>query len=102
LNRVDTLASKKEFAMELIAAVLIAGPLGYFVAPSKRALIAYLVVWAVIFPIQTAIVGIFDDFDVLYFVFNALILGLGLGLNRYGSVLRERRRAKLTDATAAA
>jgi hypothetical protein len=86
--------------MELIAAVLIAGPLGYFFSPRKRALVAYLVVWAVIFPIQSAVVGITDDFDVLYFVFNALILCLGLGLNRYGSVLAERRRAKLASATA--
>jgi hypothetical protein len=88
--------------MELIAAVLIAGPLGYFVAPRQRALIAYLVVWAVIFPIQSIVVGIFDDFDVLYFVFNALILCLGLGLNRYGSVLAERRRTKPASAPASA
>jgi peptidoglycan/LPS O-acetylase OafA/YrhL len=80
--------------MELIAAVFIAGPLGYLVSPRKRALALYLVVWAVIFPIQTGIVGIYSDFDPLYFVVNALILCLGLGLNRYGSVLRERKRAR--------
>ena len=81
--------------MELIAAVFIAGPVGYFVPPRNRALAIYLAVWAVVFPIQSAIVGVFDDFDVLYFVFNALILALGIGLNRYGSVLRERRRPEL-------
>jgi hypothetical protein len=88
--------------MELIAAVLIAGPLGYFVAPPKRARIAYLAIWAVIFPIQTGIVGIYSDFDILYFVVNAVILCLGLGLNHYGSVLAERRRGKLEGAAASA
>ena len=88
--------------MELIAAVLTAGPLGYFVSPLKRARAIYLVLWAVIFPIQSLVVGLEDDFDVLYFVFNALILGLGLALNRLGSVLRERRRAKVSGAAASA
>jgi hypothetical protein len=44
--------------MELIAAVFIAAPLGYFLPGRTRArgLAVYLVVWAVIFPIQTAVV----------------------------------------------
>jgi peptidoglycan/LPS O-acetylase OafA/YrhL len=81
--------------MELIAAVLIAGPLGYFLPTRSRArgLAVYLVVWAVIFPIQTAVVHAEnpDDIEPLYFVFNALILGLGIGLNTLGARLRERR-----------
>jgi peptidoglycan/LPS O-acetylase OafA/YrhL len=85
--------------MELIAAVCIAGPLGYFVSPRRRALIAYLGLWVVVFPIQSAIV-LSDDFDPLYFVVNALILALGIGLNRAGSVLRERRRVKQADLSA--
>ena len=40
--------------MELIAAVLIAGPLGYF---ARSGLLIYLVVWAVIFPVQTVVVS---------------------------------------------
>jgi hypothetical protein len=81
--------------MELIAAVLIAGPLGYFLPTRSRArgLAVYLVVWAVIFPIQTAVVHAEnpDDIEPLYFVFNALILCLGVGLNTLGARLRERR-----------
>jgi peptidoglycan/LPS O-acetylase OafA/YrhL len=81
--------------MELIAAVLIAGPLGYFLPTRSRArgVAVYLVVWAVIFPIQTAVVHAEnpDDIEPLYFVFNALILGLGIGLNTLGARLRERR-----------
>jgi hypothetical protein len=81
--------------MELIAAVLIAGPLGYFLPTRSRArgVAVYLVVWAVIFPIQTAVVHAEnpDDIEPLYFVFNALILCLGVGLNTLGARLRERR-----------
>jgi hypothetical protein len=81
--------------MELIAAVLIAGPLGYFAGTRSRlrGLAAYLVLWAVIFPIQTAVVHAAnpDDIEPLYFVFNALILCGGIGLNTLGARLRERR-----------
>lgn len=77
--------------MELAAAVLIAGPLGYFVR--TRALAIYLVVWAVIFPIQTLVVhsANADDISAVYFVLNGAILGLGIGLNRLGATLRRRR-----------
>lgn len=78
--------------MELIAAILLAGPLGYFV---KRGLLAYLVIWAVIFPIQTVVVFADTDpagNDALYWVFNAVILAFGVGLNRLGHRLRVARR----------
>jgi hypothetical protein len=39
--------------MELIAAILVAGPLGYFIQSRRRSLMAYLGVWTVVFPIQT-------------------------------------------------
>jgi hypothetical protein len=81
--------------MELIAAVLIAGPLGYFLPTRSRArgLAVYLGVWAVIFPIQTAVVHAVspDDIEPLYFVFNAAILCAGIGLNTLGARVRERR-----------
>ena len=79
--------------MELIAAVLIAGPLGYFVRTRTRSLTVYLVIWAVIFPIQTVVVHAenADDIEPLYFIFNALILCAGIGLNTLGARLRERR-----------
>jgi hypothetical protein len=81
--------------MELIAAVLVAGPLGYLVRGRRRALIAYLGVWVVVFPIQTVVVfsenG--DDNSVLYWVFNALILTVGICLNTLGAHLRARTRA---------
>jgi hypothetical protein len=85
--------------MELIAAILLAGPLGYLVRDSRRALIAYLAVWAAIFPFQTYVVMYADSdpgastFDnALYWVFNAMILAAGIGLNRYAARLAARRR----------
>jgi hypothetical protein len=78
--------------MELIAAVLIAGTLGYFIRPSKRALFAYLGVWAVIFPIQSIVVVPKETSDPTYWIFNALILGVGIGLNRLGARFADRRR----------
>jgi hypothetical protein len=87
--------------MELIAAVLIAGPLGYVAQTRTRArgLAIYLVVWAAIFPIQTIVVHAenANDIEPMYFVINALILAGGIGLNRLGSALRKRRDAKLPD-----
>ncbi len=80
--------------MELIAAVLIAGPLGYLITKRRTALISYLAVWAVIFPIQTVVVfnaGNGDNDDPLYWIFNALILAGGVGLNTLGARLRQRR-----------
>jgi hypothetical protein len=81
--------------MELILAVLVAGPAGYFTQTRRRGLTTYLALWAIVFPIQTVIVFSASDggSDVLYWVFNALILCAGIGLNRLGSVLGERRRA---------
>jgi hypothetical protein len=82
--------------MELIAAVLVAGPLGYFVQTRTRVrgIATYLVLWAVIFPIQTAVVHAenADDIEPMYFIVNALILAGGIGLNTLGARLRERRR----------
>ncbi len=86
--------------MELIAAVLLAGPLGYLL---RRGLLAYLIVWAVILPVQTIVV--FADRassgdDWLYWVFNALILAFGVGLNRLGARLAARRRAHVAPGLA--
>jgi hypothetical protein len=87
--------------MELIAAILLAGPLGYFAPTRRQALVRYLVAWAVIFPIQTVVVWTDTDpsgNDWLYFVFNAVILALGIGLNRLGHGLRRRRATALGSA----
>ncbi len=82
--------------MELIAAILIAGPLGYFVRTRSRmrGLAVYLGVWAVIFPIQTVVVHAEnpDDIVAAYFVINAVILAGGIALNTFGARLRERRQ----------
>ena len=82
--------------MELILAILAAGPAGYLTESRKRGLVVYLALWAIVFPIQTVVAyAISDDgSDALYWVSNALILCLGVGLNLLGSVLGERRRAK--------
>jgi hypothetical protein len=90
-------------AMELILALLGAGPIGFFSPTRRRALTAYLCLWAVVFPIQTIVVfsesG--DDDNALYWIFNALILCLGIALNRGGALLAERRRSKLDPARTA-
>ena len=77
--------------MELIAAILVAGPLGYF--GDRRGLALYLGLWTIIFPIQTIVVHAenADDIVASYFVINALILVVGIGLNRLGARLRRRR-----------
>lgn len=78
--------------MELIAAVLLAGPLGYFCRTRRKGLGLYLLAWAVIFPIQTIIVlGEDPDEPISYFVVNAVILAGGVGLNTFGVRLRARR-----------
>ena len=85
--------------MELIAAILIAGPLGYFCRTPKQGRAFYLLVWATIFPVQTIVVFSMSDDgnDALYWIFNVLILGLGLGLNALGRRLRERRARTATS-----
>jgi hypothetical protein len=50
------------------------------------------VIWAVIFPIQTIVVFGNGDNDPLYWIFNGVILAAGIGLNRLGGILRDRRR----------
>jgi hypothetical protein len=89
--------------MELIFTILIAGSAGYFTDARKRGLAIYLALWAIVLPIQTVVVYSESDEggDVLYWVFNALILCLGIGLNRLGSVVGERRRARWALAEAA-
>jgi hypothetical protein len=82
--------------MELITAILLAGPLGY-VAPTRRAgLILYLVVWAVVLPIQTIVVHREnpDDINWQYPLVNAAILAGGVALNRLGASVRARRRSR--------
>ena len=78
--------------MELIGAVLIAGPVGYLVRPPARALLVYLAIWAVVFPVQTIVVHSENPADIepLYFIVNALILCLGVGLCALGARLRRR------------
>jgi hypothetical protein len=86
--------------MELIAAVFIAGPLGYFARSSRSGLVLYLIAWAIIFPIQTVVVFGAGDGDILYWVFNALILAAGIALNRLGRRRREARDLRSVRAPA--
>ena len=89
--------------MELILAIAGAGPVGFLTKTRKQGLVAYLALWAIVFPIQTFVVHSenANDISILYVVVNTLILCLGIGLNRLGSVLRERRRAGRAEAGAA-
>jgi hypothetical protein len=88
--------------MELILAVLGAGPIGYFTSTRRKGLLVYLAAWTVVFPIQTIVVTSESgsDWNVFYFLVNAVILCGGIGLNRLGSLLRERRHAKKADLAA--
>ena len=83
--------------MELIAAIVLAGPLG-FLAPTRRwGLGLYLLAWALILPVQTREVAkAGTEIDWQYAVVNAAILGLGVALNALGVRLRTRRRAGRT------
>lgn len=78
--------------MELILAILGAGPIGYFTPTRGGGLRLYLLVWALVFPIQTVVVHSNGDLDWTYFVFNVPILAAGVGLNLAGSAVAERRR----------
>ena len=81
--------------MELIAAILLAGPLGYFTHHGLR---YYLIAWAVIFPFQTVVVFGEGDGAWSYWVINAVILALGIGLNRLGHRLHVKRSGAGPDA----
>jgi hypothetical protein len=89
----DGIGVRKGPQMELILAIVVAGPTGYLIKTRRLALGVYLALWAIVFPIQSVIVGFDDDFDPFYLVVNAVILCVGIGLNRAGSALGERRRA---------
>ena len=82
--------------MELIAAVLLAGPIGYLARTRREGALLYLGLWAIVFPIQTVVVfSLSDDGnDFLYWVVNAVIVAAGMGLNSLGARLRQRRVAQ--------
>lgn len=77
--------------MELILAILVAGPLGWFSRDRRRALIVYLALAAAVFPIQCAVVSRNGDLDAAYWPVNVVILGGGIALNRLAARLRTRR-----------
>jgi hypothetical protein len=80
--------------MELIVAILVAGPLGYLTTRPRTGVTVYLAIWAVVLPLQTVVVHSenANDLNWQYVVVQALVLALGLGLNRLGTALRHRRR----------
>ena len=82
--------------MELIAAILLAGPLGYLTPNRRRGLVLYLLVWAVILPIQTVAVHNTDPDDInwQYPIVNAAILAAGVALNQLGAAVQARRRSQ--------
>jgi hypothetical protein len=83
--------TRKEFSMELILAIVAAGPIGWFAPSLATARRRYLLLWAAVFPLQTVVVALTDDLDPLYFVLNVAILILGLTANTFGHHLARRR-----------
>lgn len=80
--------------MELVLAVLVAGPIGYLTRNRRLALVRYLIAWAVVFPVQTIVVHQSGDLEPLYFAFNVPILAAGIALNRLGGKLAANRSAR--------
>jgi hypothetical protein len=80
--------------MELILAILLAGPTGFLVRKYRHGLAVYLAAWAIVLPIQTIVVYSQDDGGWLYWLFNVAILAAGVGLNRLGWALGGRRRTR--------
>jgi hypothetical protein len=82
--------------MELIAAIVLAGPLGYLAPNRRQGLILYLAVWAVLLPIQTIVVHSenADDINWQYPLVNAVILAGGVALNQLAAAARARRRSR--------
>jgi hypothetical protein len=84
--------------MELILAILLAGPTGFLLRSYRRGLAVYLATWAIVLPIQTVAVYSQDDGGWLYWLINAAILAAGIGLNRLGWTVGRRRRSRNTAA----
>jgi hypothetical protein len=82
--------------MELILALLVAGPAGYLAPTRRLGLVIYLCLWALTFPIQTVVVFALDDSgnEPLYWDVNAVILAGGLTLNQLGWIVKLRRRER--------
>ena len=84
--------------MELITAVLLAGPLGCVSPTRRRALLLYLLAWAIVFPVQTirVVLSTTDSGgdDSQYWPVNAVILAAGIALNQLGHRLGQARRRR--------
>jgi hypothetical protein len=85
----------RSIAIELITALLLAGPIGYLVRDRRKSVATYLALWAAVFPIQTISVSHEGHLAALYWVVNALILGLGLAANHQGARLRRARHRRV-------
>jgi hypothetical protein len=82
--------------MELIAAIVLAGPLGYFAPDRRLGLLLYLAAWIVLLPIQTIVVHSEnpDDINWQYPLVNGAILAAGVALNQLAAAARVRRRSR--------
>ncbi len=69
-------------------------------AAGNPAGILYLLLWAAILPIQTVAVRDEGDLEPAYWAINALILALGIALNRFGRRRRDARERRVTAAPA--
>jgi hypothetical protein len=80
--------------MELIVAILVAGPLGHLTTRPRTGVTTYLAIWALVLPLQTFVVHSqnSDDLNWQYVAVQVLVLAFGLGMNRLGRALRHHRR----------
>lgn len=87
--------------MNLIAMIVLAPTLGYFVADRRRTYAVLVAVWAAILMFQTHLVLLVDQLDDAsysntagYFVINYVFLAAGIGIATW---LHRRRRRRLTS-----
>jgi hypothetical protein len=83
--------------MEIIVALALAAPLGYFARTRSAGRASYLLVWLVVLVIQTIVVHNDDTIDWMYPVVNTVILAAGLALNTLGARAWGWRGFRLLD-----
>lgn len=80
--------------MVQVAMLVLAFPLGFFLADRRVAYGATAIVFAAVMAVQTPFVVSDSGLDAWYWIINAATLAVGLGLAIWGNTLGARRRAR--------